>query len=859
MRTRTPLGALAVALLACLLLSLVPSLASAADLPDPLARGPYTPVNFTDPATPSFDEYKVGRVQLQEPNAAGGGVTGPNGQANLQIRGSLYYPGDRSTPAPVIMLVHGNHSSCDTGTAPDCTVFKRNDRGYAYLAMNLASWGYAVISIDQDQLMYYQDGDEGKGMHQRRRYMAATLDAFHQATTTGLGALSDDNNIGDSLVGKLDFSRPIGLMGHSRGGDAVSSFIDYNRTRPAPGRRYDIGGVISVAPVDYERRAPTGVAYMTILPYCDGDVSNLQGARMYERGQYVDPANDDPFIQVSVLGTNHNYFNSVWSADNDDAAGQLLDPACGMNAPTSIRLTGGKTPTTFGTGANTYQANTYTFANRGDGDPALMGDQNKIGLALMAAFFRRYIGGETAMEPYMTGELSAVGDGTEIPASACPTDPTGTRIPCSQYVRTSYFAGASEREDVIRPETDNPLTVSALGTALTGSGFANPYPDDGGVLPKPATTAGGFDWCNPEPDHFAPGMQGLGTLPTATKACPLPAVGAIGGQGTNRESAPVNHSYGLQLALAWDDPVAATGEPAQLSTRVPEADGDLRGLRALAMGAAVNHFDSRNPARVGDAFWNASLAAQDFLITLTDAAGHEATVHAGDARYGQALYPTTGNSNARVHVVLNQIRVPLADFAAQGLDLGSVRSVKLSFGASGTPASGSIQLADVRFQESADGPAAAAEPTPVAAGSGGGAGGGGGGATVTTSVPSTDAPTAASDPAPAPAPAAAPACTDAIAPTVALSSKRITRGRLALAGTAADTGCEAKVSRVSVGLYRIHGKRSTLVKQAAAKGTARWALRFASKLKPGAYRLVLGATDAAGNAAQAASVRVQVR
>ena len=25
----------------------------------------------------------------------------------------------------------------------------------------------------------------------------------------------------------------IGLMGHSRGGDAVASFIDYNRTRPA--------------------------------------------------------------------------------------------------------------------------------------------------------------------------------------------------------------------------------------------------------------------------------------------------------------------------------------------------------------------------------------------------------------------------------------------------------------------------------------------------------------------------------------------------------------------------------------------------------------------------------------------------
>ena len=76
-------------------------------------------------------------------------------------------------------------------------------------------------------------------------------------------------------------------MGHSRGGDAVSSFIDYNRTRPAPGRKYNLRGVISLAPVDYERRAPYGVPYMTMFGYCDGDVTNLQGARMFERSQYI--------------------------------------------------------------------------------------------------------------------------------------------------------------------------------------------------------------------------------------------------------------------------------------------------------------------------------------------------------------------------------------------------------------------------------------------------------------------------------------------------------------------------------------------------------------------------------------------
>ncbi len=33
------------------------------------------------------------------------------------------------------------------------------------------------------------------------------------------------------------------------------------------------------------------------------------------------------------------------------------------------------------------------------GDPSLMGDQERLGLATMAAFFRRYVGGEGAFQP----------------------------------------------------------------------------------------------------------------------------------------------------------------------------------------------------------------------------------------------------------------------------------------------------------------------------------------------------------------------------------------------------------------------------------------------------------------------------
>ena len=748
------------------LLALLAPAASADELPDPLERGPL--------AVTTIDPFRAGTVDLQEPNAGGGAPTGSAAPVTLQIRGSLYIPAASPSPAPLIVLVHGNHASCDSGQSPNCTQFKRNDRGYAYMGENLASWGYAVVSLDQDQLIAFQDG-LARGMHQRRRLIAALLDALYAANQ---GPLPDgpNANIGAALVGKLDMTR-IGMMGHSRGGDAVSSFIDYNRTRPSPGRRYPISGVISLAPTDYERRAPHGTPYLTILPYCDGDVSNLMGARMYERGQYIRP--DDPFprIQMSVHGANHNWFNSVWKVDGQDG-GNVQDAACNNTLPNNIRMSGG----------------TYTPATRGDGDPDLMGDQERAGLATMGAFFRRYVGDELEFDPYMTGELQQ-----QLPDSACPTSESGVRMACEERLMTSYFPGAFERLDVIRPEPDDPLGLSAVGTALTGGGFSNPYLAGGGIDPLPATTAGGYDWCNPEPLHFTPSAVGGSGLPTAEKGCPLPAAGALGGQNGVREQAPVNHSYGLQLALAWD-------APASIGTRLPAAVADVSGFQALALGAAVNFFDPRNGDRFaggGAALWNPAASTQDFVIALTDRSGREGTVAAGDPRYGNALHPSLGDQTSRTHVVLNQIRVPLEDFAAEGVDLTAIRKLELRFGGAGMPPAGSIQLSDVRFQE-----LAAQYVAPLSLASG--------------------------------APAAAPACADTAAPTVRITSKRVAGGRLRLRGTAADTGCGAAVRAVRV---TVTGARSRLV--LAARGTARW--RLTARLKPGHYAVVARAVDAAGN------------
>jgi large repetitive protein len=713
------------------------------ELPDPMEEGPYKEHILR------VDPLVLGETTFQEPSSSGGAPTGANESITVPIRGVMFQPEDKPGKSPLILLVHGNHGECDGKPVikekeghpveengetfieevgvpgPECEKvglgghYKRNDEGYSYLAQNLASWGYTVVSLDQDELMARQDG-LGKGMHNRRLLIMAMLDKLKAASEgplTGEGA-----NVGSLLVGKLDMTR-IGLMGHSRGGDAVSSFVEYDHTRPV-GERYPLRAVISLAPVDYERHVPYGVPFMTVFGSCDGDVSNLQGARLYERSQYV--ADPYPTFQVEQLGGNHDAYNTVWQADGDDSSAE--DAACGPDVTGgngyegghfaknskgeltnlhSIRLSGEAGPHFEVLKGETkpYRIdNTEKLDPLADtrisGDPALMGDQEKLGLATMSAFFRRYVGGEGAMEPYLTGELAAEGE-PSVPESACPTSIAGKRVPCIDRVADSYTAPPDERMDVLRPDTEDPTTMTALGSKVEASGFVNAYLPGGGVKPRPATTANGISWCDPDPKQQEPKQLKEPELPTSAKPCPQPALTALGGQGPQggvakapepRELAPVNGSYGRQLSLAWEGPAAMT-------TPIPAADQNVSGYKALYLAAAVNFFDPRNPPRGEEGQWNPEAAPQDFTIAVTDAEGHEATVEAGDPRYGTALQQTLGSTNYRVHVILHDIRVPLADLAEQGVDLSQVRSISLRFAEAGMPQSGSIQLADVRFQQ----------------------------------------------------------------------------------------------------------------------------------------------------------------
>jgi hypothetical protein len=713
------------------------------ELPDPLEEGHYTPKEV-NPAV-------FGETTIQEPSSKGGApgrVNGPeptkeenaNSTITLPVRGSMWLPEGYSGKSPLLLFVHGNHGECDSGKGPKCTMYKRNDEGYAYMAKNLSSWGYTVVSLDQDELMARQDG-QGKGMHARRLLIMAMLDDL-KAASEGTVVTGANPAMATLLNGKLDMTR-IGLMGHSRGGDAVASFVLYNQTLPV-GERFPLRAVVSIAPVDYERHAPYGVPYMTVFGSCDGDVSNLQGARLYERSQYE---SNDPYprFQVVQVGGNHDAYNTVWQADGDDSSQK--DVACGPDAkeskgqvptesktepgvfspenvlgklntedPYNIRLSGEAGPHFEAVEGETKP---YRWGNaeklnplvntRMSGEADLMGDQERMGLATVAAFFRRYVGGEGAMEPYLTGELAAEGE-PSIPQSACPESEAGMRIPCIDRVADSYTAPPEERMDVLRPDTEHPTTLDALGTGIEASGFSNPYQAGGGVQPVPTETANGITWCDPDPEQAEPANlnENSKNWPTSERWCPQPAPETLGGQGTYkptdpesasaspREQAPVNGSYGRQLSLAWEGR-ASMGLP------IPAADGNVSDYRALYMATAVNFFDTRNPARGLEGEWNPEAAPQNFTIAVTDAEGNEGTVEAANPDFGTATQQTLGSTSDRVHVILRDLRVPLAEFEEQGVNLEEVRHVELRFGGKGMPKSGSIQLADVRFEQPATG------------------------------------------------------------------------------------------------------------------------------------------------------------
>ncbi|RCX20487.1 chlorophyllase-like protein [Fontibacillus phaseoli] len=222
---------------------------------------------------------------------------GFNEQA-LPLNGRVWMP-EREGQFPLVLIVHGNHLMEDY-----------SDDGYAYLGKLLASRGFIAVSVDENFLNYsVWTGIPDNDMKVRAWMLLKHLQQI------GSFAENPDTPFYDAV----DFGQ-IGLIGHSRGGQAVSMAFDYKRWFAADSTlknmdNYQIRAIAAIAPtdkkVDDSYAKLQDVSYLTLQGARDGDVNDFDGERQYARTSF---SAGDPSFKASlyIADANHSQFNTGW-------------------------------------------------------------------------------------------------------------------------------------------------------------------------------------------------------------------------------------------------------------------------------------------------------------------------------------------------------------------------------------------------------------------------------------------------------------------------------------------------------------------------------------------------------------------
>jgi trimeric autotransporter adhesin len=430
------------------------------------------PILSSDPTTPGGFSYRVADYNFGAQAQALADIGGVLGE----VQGRIYLP-NGGGPHPLVIFMHGRHSTCyNLTTLASANVWPcpasdgeiDSYAGYDGAGEALASHGYVVVSIGAnainandnqlapddgavargqeflDTLTWLQKADRGQpvSFFDAQADQTVTLD---QALIAGQAAASQ---IGDvtaaNLVGTMNFD-DIGVMGHSRGGEGAATAVSLNAGLAHP---WAIKSVFELAPIDFTRDTVPDIPEATLLPYCDGDVSDQQGQHFYADSK---GAFDDNVLRsdIWVMGTDHDFYNQDWTpptpgSSDDWTAGRqsATDPVCGEQATGTSRLT-----------------------------PA---DQYQVGAAYVSGWFELTLGGQNQFLPMFDGtgaEPPSIADFTNngpgsitIPSSPTPTTTSWVEGPSEADVRTVATEPASDRDDIASFASTSPL-IGTGGTA----------------------------------------------------------------------------------------------------------------------------------------------------------------------------------------------------------------------------------------------------------------------------------------------------------------------------------------------------------------------------------------------------------
>lgn len=589
-----------------------------------------------DPADPGPNSVTEVEYDFGDRAIALQGIGGIRGE----MTGKMYLtdaPGER----PTVILLHGRHAWCATGTAnalrwpcDPSQVNVRSYQGYEGTGRALASHGYNVVSIaanainanDNQFALDFGARARGQLVLDTLDMLAAvdagrpvsyddvswpdaqgssttvtrTLDqALAYATTrTDAPATAAAGVTAASLAGRFDLD-DVGIMGHSRGGEGVTAAVTLNAARTQP---FHITAVLPLAPVDFGRMTVPDVPMSVVLPYCDGDVVNQQGQHFVDDSRHA--FGDDVLRSaVWVMGANHNFFNSVWTpglypySTGDDWSTKDLTSSCSTTDSTRL------------TAAAQYQ----------------------VGVSYMTGFFRMTMGHEKQFQSLFDGSIKP---------STPRTSSADVRVMAAQPgSATSLVTDFASASTLVR--TTGAASAQVCANAETSSSIppAMPY----------CTTR---DIGSARVPHWTPARFGL-----------------------NVEATPVTR-------FVWTggtDPAApSTGE---LRVSLPPGSRDVSKRSQLTVKMAP---DRTVPS------------GTDAVVSLVDGSGRVFSRAVSDIN-PLAVNRMPGGSQAVLNkFVLQQVTVPLAQVS--GIDLTDVREVRFSaaVGADGTGAGG-LYLSDLAF------------------------------------------------------------------------------------------------------------------------------------------------------------------
>jgi hypothetical protein len=224
----------------------------------------------------------------------------------MPINGHVWYPAGDG-PFPIVLIAHGGHPMHDF-----------SETGYDYICRHLASHGFIAASVDENFLNagpWLELGIGGIfGDNAARGYlMLQHLRAFR----------GWNEKTGNPFHGKVDLTR-VALMGHSRGGEAITAAAKLNSLTRAPDNalikldfHFGIRALVAIATTD-RQYLPGGrpielddVSYLALQGSNDGDAESFMGAQQYDRIGFKKPG--DAFkAAVYVHRANHGQWNRKW-------------------------------------------------------------------------------------------------------------------------------------------------------------------------------------------------------------------------------------------------------------------------------------------------------------------------------------------------------------------------------------------------------------------------------------------------------------------------------------------------------------------------------------------------------------------